>query len=140
MTASLPSSRSRTATVSLTLYLYALDGERRAAAARRLHVRIVELESGALQALDVIDLGPDQIHEAHLVDDALHALDLELAIDLGRLVEVEVVREAGTPTTDDAQAQRHGVLDPFRLADLVDLGGGDRGEDEHRLRAWRVGD
>src|SRR5574338_119411 len=105
--ASAPSSRSSTET------MFTLDGERRAASTRGLYIRILELEAGALQAFDLIDLGADEIHAAHFVDEALHTLGLELDIDLGGLVEVEVVREAGAATTDDAQPQRHVRLDPF---------------------------
>src|SRR5580704_16796688 len=130
MTASRPSSRSRMGTISITQRLYR---ERRAAAAGRLHVRIVELEAGALQALDVVDLRAREIHQAHLVDDALDACGHDLAIDLGGLVEVEVVREAGAAAADHAETERHAALDPFGIADLVDLRRSSRSDEEHRL-------
>src|SRR4051812_46426942 len=111
MTALLPSSRSRIWTmsplVSATSELGRSDAERRTAAAGRLHVGVLELEACSLQPFDVVDLGADQVHEAHLVDDNLDALDLELAVDLGGLIEVQVVREAGTTAAHDAQPQRH---------------------------------
>src|SRR4051812_26208906 len=99
MTAALPSSRSRTPVILLAISVTTanspsrLHAERGAAAAGRLHIRIVELEARALQAFDIVDLGADQVHEAHLVDHDPHPLDLDLAIDLGGLVEVQVVRE-----------------------------------------------
>src|SRR5262245_16719844 len=127
MIASAPSSRSRTEAIEVTL-----DAERGAASTRGLYIRVLELEARALQSFDVIDLGADQVHEAHLVDNALHPVNLELAVDLGGLVEVEVVREPGTATTDDAQAERHVGLDGFGRTDLVDLRSGDRGDEEHR--------
>src|SRR5689334_19361602 len=71
------------------------DGEGGATTARGLHVGVVELEARALEALDVIDLRTDEVHQAHLVDHDLDAGDLERAIDLGDLVEVEVVGEPG---------------------------------------------
>ena len=40
-----------------------LNVERGAAAASALHVRILELESGAFQSLDVIDMRSAQIHQ-----------------------------------------------------------------------------
>src|SRR3954465_12684147 len=92
--------------------------KRRAASTGRLYIRILELEPGALQTFDVIDLGTDEIHEAHLVDDALDPLDLKLTIDLGRLVEIEVVREPGAAAANHAKAQRHGVLDALGRTDL----------------------
>src|SRR6266496_4239648 len=121
MIASAPNSRSRTLTILMSGDRS--DAERRAASTRRLYIRVLELEARTLQTLDVIDLGADEVHEAHLVDDAPDALDLELAIDLGGLVEIEVVREPSTATTDDAQTQRHVRLDAFGTTDLVDLGG-----------------
>ena len=57
--------------------------ERGAAAAGGLDVRVVELEARARQPLDVVDLGPDQVHQAHLVDDDLDAGDRELLAELG---------------------------------------------------------
>src|SRR5688500_6304653 len=117
MIASVPSSRSRTR----MMLTEDSDVERRAASTRRLYIRILELEPSALQALDVVDLGADQVHEAHLVVNALDALHFERAIHFGGLVEVEVVRESCAAATDDAQAQRHVGLDPLRFADLVDL-------------------
>src|SRR5258706_5968169 len=116
----LPSSSSTPPAISPTP-LHLLYAERRAAAARRLDVRVLELEACTLETLDVIDLGTDEVHQAHLVDDALHALDLELAIDLGRHVEIEVVRESGAATTDDAKAKRVIGFDALGVADLADL-------------------
>src|SRR5688572_12279879 len=132
MIASAPSSRSRTLTIVI------LDAERRAASTRRLYIRVLELKARTLQSFDVIDLGTDEVHEAHLVDHALHALDFELTIDFRGLIEVEVVREARAATTDDAQAQRHVALDGFGLADLVDLHGRGRRDLEHRLRTGGI--
>ena len=48
-----------------------LNGERAAAAAGALHVRVVELEARTFQSLDIIDLHPFQVHFAHLVDENL---------------------------------------------------------------------
>src|SRR5687768_2196125 len=133
MIASAPSSRSKTPTIDVML-----DAERGAASTRRLYIRVLELEASALQSFDVIDLGADEVHEAHLVDHALHARGLELTIDLARLVEVQIVGEPCAATTDDAQAQRHVGLDGLSLADLVDLRCGHRGNAEHRLRTGGI--
>src|SRR5215472_416259 len=46
-----------------------LDGERAAATASALHVRVVELETGTFQRLDVIDGDTLQVHFAHLIDE-----------------------------------------------------------------------
>ena len=45
-----------------------LNAEGTAAAAGALHIGIVKLESRTLDALDVIDLNPLEIHRTHLVD------------------------------------------------------------------------
>ena len=48
-----------------------LRAEGAAAAAGRFHIRIVELESGAFQRLDIIDLHAIQIEQACLVNEKL---------------------------------------------------------------------
>src|SRR5262245_25871 len=121
MIALAPSSRSRTPTITS-------DAERGAAATRGLYIRVLELEARTLQTFDVIDLRADQVHEAHLVDHALHALDLELTVDLGRLVEIQVIGEAGAAAAHHPQPQGMVRLDPLGRADLVDLAGRDRGD------------
>src|SRR4051812_35497798 len=129
--AAAPSSFSRTPTIEL-------DAEGRTAATGGLHVRIIELEACTLEAFDVIDLDANQVHEAHLVHDDLHAGELDGAVDLGALVEVEVIREPGAPAADHAEAEGHVRLDALGLADLVDLLRGDRGDLHHRLRTGCV--
>src|SRR3954462_8514960 len=91
-----------------------LGGERRAAAARVLGVRVLEAEPALpALALDVIDLHAQQVHGGHRVDEALHALDLEAPV-AGALVllDVEAVLEARAPTSNHrhAQAGTHQVL------------------------------
>src|SRR5262249_3575571 len=69
-------------------------------------VRVAELEAGAVEALDVVDLGPVEVLEAQRVDVELDALVLERLVELGRLVlEVEVVGEARAAAADDTQPQ-----------------------------------
>src|SRR6266481_7579022 len=63
-----------------------LDAEGTAAAASALHIRIVELESGAFNRLDVIDLDSVQIHRAHLVDRHLQPIEIKNLVRVGRLV------------------------------------------------------
>src|SRR5688572_12764725 len=136
ITRSAPSSRSRIAAMlgdvtgrgEAMPWLYR---EARAAAAGALHVRVVELEARALQPLDVVDHRAREVHQAHLVDDDVDAVDREPAIDLGGLVEVEVVREPGAAAADDAQPQRHVGLDRLGGADLVDLRGRQVGDPDH---------
>ena len=68
--------------------------ERGTAAAGRDHVRVVDLEAGALQAFDVVDLrAEDELH-ADLVDDDGDAVDLEDIVVVLGLVEGERVLEA----------------------------------------------
>src|SRR5512132_1028409 len=83
-----------------------LRRERRAAAARALHVGVAELEAGAVEALDVVDLGPLQVLVAERIDEELDALVLERLVHVGGLVlEVQVVREASATAADDAEPQ-----------------------------------
>src|SRR6185437_2935721 len=98
-----------------------LRAEGAAAAAGRLHVRVVELEPGAVQTLDVVDLGPEEVHEAHLVTDELDPLDLQWTVAVLGLVEVEVVGEARAAAALDLQAKRIALLDVLFTADLFDL-------------------
>src|SRR5687767_1922600 len=122
MTRPAPSASVRRWTTSTVTEVYrGSEADRGAAAAGRLDVRVVELEPGALQTLDVVDLGAHEVHEAHLIDVDLDPVDLELAVHLGLAVEVEVVREARAAAADDAQAQPHLGLDPLGLADLEHL-------------------
>src|SRR6266516_4467060 len=62
-----------------------------------LHVRVVELESGAHEALDVVDLGAAQQHHALEIDDQADAIRLDdlVAAD-ARLAELH---EVGVPRT-----------------------------------------
>src|SRR5829696_5280024 len=70
------------------------DLEGRAAAACGDDVRVVDLEPGALQAFDVVDLrAEDELH-AHLVDDDGDPVDLEDVIVVLGFVEGEGVLEA----------------------------------------------
>ena len=94
-----------------------LGREGGAAPAGALHVRVAELEAGAVEALDVVDLRPVQVLVAQGIDVELDALVLERLVEVGRLVlEVEVVREARAAAADDAEAQALARPAPRRLA------------------------
>src|SRR5262245_12472946 len=69
-----------------------LKADRATAAAAALGVRVVELETRAVNAFDVIDLGIFEVLERERVDVELHAVRLVLLVHLLDLVlEVEVV-------------------------------------------------
>src|SRR5262249_40123804 len=70
------------------------DGERVAAAARRGGVRVLDLEPGLLDRLEVVDPCACQIGGAERVDDDRDAFALELVVALlGAAVEAEAVLE-----------------------------------------------
>src|SRR5207253_6336045 len=70
--------------------------ERVAAAARGDGVRVLDLEPGLLDPLEVVDPGTEEVRRAEGVDDDHDALALELVVALlGAAVEAEAVLEAG---------------------------------------------
>src|SRR5262245_38579743 len=82
------------------------DRERAAAAAGGLGVRVLDLERGADQIFDEIDLGAGQEVERGVVDDDLHPVALEqVVVGLHRVVEREAVLEARAAAARDAEAE-----------------------------------
>src|SRR5262244_2748197 len=74
-----------------------LNAERTAAAAGALHVRIVELEPGTFQSLDVIDLNSLKVHRAHLVHGHFQTVKIEHFVVLRSLVlKCHVILKART--------------------------------------------
>src|ERR1700741_3602601 len=87
--------------------------ERVAAAARRDGVRVLDLEPGFLDRLEVVDPSAEQVRRAEGVDDDGDALALELVVGLlGAAVEAEAVLEAGAAAALDRDAQHRDVLFP----------------------------
>src|SRR5205085_9526194 len=71
------------------------DLERVAAAAARDGVRVVDLEPGLLDRLEIVDRRAPEIRRAERVDDDRHALAVERVVALlGAAVEAEAVLEA----------------------------------------------
>jgi len=107
------------------------NAKRTAAAASALHVRVIELEAGALDGLDVIDLDAIQIHRAHLVNRDLEPVKIHDLIGLiGLVFKRHVVLETGAASADDGNAQRH--RDRILHAhDFLDLGAGSRSQTNH---------
>ena len=115
--------------------LFDLEGG--AAAAGGDDIRVVDLEAGALQAFDVVDLGAEDELHADLVDDDGDAVDLEDVVVVLGAVEGERVLEAGAAAAanGDAQGLALGVvLAAEQLADLLD---GLVAEGDRRCRAYR---
>src|ERR671923_2589802 len=73
------------------------DLERGTAAAGRDDVRVVDREPGALEAVDVVDLGAEHELHADLVHDDRDAVVLEDVIVVAGLVESERVLEPRAP-------------------------------------------
>ena len=84
-----------------------LDAEGAAAAAGALDVGVVELETGAFDGLDVIDLDAVEVHLAHLVDQNLEALEfVHVVRGILGVVKSHVVAEPGTAAAYYSDAQR----------------------------------
>ena len=81
------------------------DLERGAAAAGRDDVRVVDAEAGALQALDVVDLGAEDELHARLVDDHGDAAVLEDMVVVLAAVEGERVLKAGAAAAANRDPQ-----------------------------------
>src|SRR4051794_15628954 len=73
--------------------------------ARGDHVRVVHLEAGPHQALRVVDRRAVHVLEALAVDEDPDALVLEDLVALARLVESELVLEAGAAAALHGHAQ-----------------------------------
>ena len=107
----------------MTILVEKLNREAGAAAARGGHVRIVQLELGADQIVDEIELGAVQEAERDRIDDHPRAVPLDQEIVGGALRhQVEAVLETGAAAALDAHAQQR----KRRLA-LEDLGDAVRG-------------
>ena len=84
-------------------------------------LRVIELEPGAHDSLDVVDLGSIQIPGAHLVDEHLEAFELQDGVVVSRLlVEIEGVFETATTAAADRHAQAVGLVHPLLLAGDLD--------------------
>src|SRR5260363_251750 len=93
------------------------SGERLAAAAARLGVRVLEGEAGALERDDEVDRRALEIFEALVIDEHAHALTLDHGVlRLAAADEAHIVFEPGAAAGFDH--------DPEAVDRLV--GGGDR--------------
>src|SRR5499427_3157235 len=131
-----PRRRRRGARSCIGVVLRRSGGEALAAGAGVLHVRVVELESGAHQALDVVDLGAAQEDHALQVHDQPDAVRLDglVARDpgLAELHEVGVPRTAAAAHAD-AQADVRRAASREQLLHLVRR---DRRERDHRRSSF----
>ncbi len=99
-----------------------LDLEGGTAAAGGDHVGVIDLEAGALQAFDVVDLGAEDELHAHLVDDHRDVVDLEDVIVLLGAVEGQRILKtrAAAAANGDAKRLSLGILLPGeQLGDLA---------------------
>src|SRR5947209_18084523 len=86
--------------------LSALNVEAGTAAARGLHVRVLELKAGPFQGLHVVHDRAIQIHHAGRVHEHLQAVELKgLVHHAGAVLELHRVLEAGATATDNAYTQ-----------------------------------
>ena len=99
------------------------DPERGTAAAGRDHVRVVDLEAGALETVDEVDHRALDVGQARAVDQQADALVLEDGVAVALLVERECILEAGAAATAHPDPESGGVgraaLGGEELADLL---------------------
>ena len=108
------------------------DAERGAATACRDHVRVVDLEAGALQALDVVDDRPVHVGQARTVDEQAQAVVLEDLVAVALRVERERVLEARAAAAAHADAEaRCAHVGALGGEELLDLLGALVGEGDH---------
>src|SRR5215216_7941100 len=108
------------------------DAEGGAAAAGRDHVRVVDLEAGALEALDVVDDSALDVGQARPVDEQAQPVVLEDRVTLALAVERQGVLEAGAAAAAHADAQPCGAdVGALRGEELLDLLGALVGEGDH---------
>src|SRR5205823_2185332 len=108
--------------------------ERRAASARGDRVRVVDLEAGLLDRLQVVDGRAAQVRGAEGIDDDADTLALVLDVALlGAAVEAEPVLEAGAAAALDRDPQNADVV--FLLDQVLDLRGRASGQRDEGLGA-----
>src|ERR1041385_3023788 len=102
--------------------------ERVAAAARSDGVRVLDLEPGLLDRLEVVDLRAHQVRSAEGIDHDLDALAVALVVAAG---EAEAILEARAAAALDRDPQDRDVL--FGRHELLDLGRSRFGERNDRV-------
>ena len=99
-----------------------LDAKGTAAAAGRLYVRIIELEPGTFERLDVIHFGAIQVQHAGLIDEHLQFPEVVGFVKETRgILEGHRIAKARAPASDDrnSEASRLGFLSGQNLFDLA---------------------
>src|SRR5688572_22991030 len=95
----------------VSLWVGDLAGKGATAAAAALYVGVVDGETGAHEAVHVVELRAHDIRDAHGVDQHSDALGLEDLVVVGDLVvEVDAVLETGAAPGPDADTQREVFL------------------------------
>src|SRR5580692_6950179 len=115
----------------------ALRRKRGAAAAATLDVRVVELETRPVLALDEVDLGRLEVLKAQGVDVELYAVRLELLVHFSDLVlEVEIVGKARAAPAYDAEAETL-ALQALSGGNVLDFRSGFFGDRDHLARQYK---
>jgi DNA-3-methyladenine glycosylase II len=129
--ASKPPRTARPASDGRNLLLFR-HAERGATATGGDHVRVVNLEAGALESVDEVDRRALHVGDARPVDQEADALVLEHGVPGTLLVEGERILEAGAPATADSDAQPRGLGDRLLgCEELADLLGALVGQSDH---------
>src|SRR5437016_837648 len=104
--------------------------ERVAAAARGDRIRVLDLEPGLLDRLEIVDPSAEEERSAEGIDDDPYALALELVVALlGAAVEAEAVLETGAPAALDGDAEHRDVLLGGHQVTDLDCRGRRQGDD-----------
>ena len=84
-----------------------LNAKRTSATAASGSIRIVELEAGSVQTIDVIDFGSIHIQQAGLVDKNLQTFEFKngIALIVESLVEAHAIGETGAAASHDLDSQ-----------------------------------
>src|SRR5262249_48610390 len=99
------------------------DPERRPAATSRDHVRVVDLEAGALETIDEVDHRALDVRETRVGDQQTDALVLEHGVAVGLPVERHCILKTAATTAPHSNPESgragHGRLSGEELADLL---------------------
>ena len=84
-----------------------LDAERTAAAAASSGIRIIELEAGAMEPVDVIHLGTVHVKQAGLIDKNLQAFEIEdgVALIVEGFIESHFIGKTGATAPNHLDAK-----------------------------------
>src|SRR5204862_7903024 len=95
---------------------------------------VVHLEAGALEAVEIVDLGAADVRKAGAVDEQRDPVALEHLVVVAALVEGQLVLEAGAAATPNADPEAGHLGDPALLGqELANLLGTSFAQRDHHF-------